>query len=165
VGGAPDRESSGLAGGCRRHRIVRIDCFARVLDGGVSGCRSASAARCCPARHRQTDALDSVRIARSVLGIDAGELRVPRADGRRNALRILVIAREMITRERTATINALTALVRTEPLGIDARKALTTTQLREIAAWRAQPSDALDVAVTRTEECRLARHAVELGKQ
>ena len=71
----------------------------------------------------------------------------------------------MITRERTATINALTALVRTEPLGIDARKALTTTQLREIAAWRAQPSDALDVAVTRTEECRLARHAVELGKQ
>jgi transposase len=37
----------------------------------------------------KSDALDAVRIARSVVGTDTGALRVPRADGVRNALRIL----------------------------------------------------------------------------
>jgi len=78
----------------------------------------------------KTDALDAVRIARSVLGLDTGSLRVPRADVTRHALRILVIARKMITRECTAAANAL---VRTEDLGIDARKALRIEQVRQVA--------------------------------
>ena len=59
----------------------------------------------------KSDALDAVRIARSVIGTDTAQLREPRADGIRNALRILIISREMMTRERTATVNALNALV------------------------------------------------------
>ena len=54
------------------------------------------------------------------------ELRSPRRDeGVRAALRVLVTAREHMTTERTAAINALTALLRVVDLGIDARKALT----------------------------------------
>lgn len=113
----------------------------------------------------KTDALDAVRIARSVLGEDADSLRVPRADGARNALRILVVARELITRECTAAINALTALVRTEDLGVDARKALTMSQVRQIAAWRARSGEPVDVAVARVEATRLARKGLELRGQ
>ncbi len=113
----------------------------------------------------KTDALDAVRIARSVLGTDTAELRVPRADGVRNALRILVISRELITRERTASSNALTALVRIEAVGVDARKPLTITQIRQIAAWRTRTGDQVDVAVARAEATRLARHVLDLGEQ
>ncbi len=113
----------------------------------------------------KTDALDAVRIARSVLGMDSDSLRVPRADGTRNALRILVIAREMITRESTAGINALTSLLRTEELGVDARKALTMSQLRQVAAWRARTDEPIDVAVARAEATRLARKVLELREQ
>lgn len=113
----------------------------------------------------KTDALDAVRIARSVLGIDVTQLRVPRADGARNALRILVIACELITREKTATGNALTALVRTQGLGIDARKALTMHRLRQIATWRARAIGAVDTRIERAEATRLARHVLDLRQQ
>lgn len=113
----------------------------------------------------KSDALDAARIARSVLGVAVNEWRTPRADGIRNALRILVVARESMTRERTATINALTALVRTEELGIDARKPLTTAQLRQICSWRARRGETVDVAVARAEATRLARRAIDLQEQ
>lgn len=41
-----------------------------------------------------------------------------------------------MTTERTATINALTALLRVVDLGIDARKPLTAKQVSEVARWR-----------------------------
>jgi transposase len=104
-----------------------------------------------------------MRVARSFIGTDTAQLRAPRADGTRNALRIDIISREGMTRERTATVNALTALVWTTDLGLDARKALTLGQLRVIAAWRTRIGDAIDVAVARAEATRLARHALELG--
>lgn len=113
----------------------------------------------------KSDELDAVRIARSVLGTDSTALRVPRADGVRNALRILVIARELITRQRTATVNALTALVRIQDLGVDARKALSMRQLRQIAAWRSRVEEPVDVAVARGEATRLARQSIDLGAQ
>ena len=113
----------------------------------------------------KTDALDAVRIARSVLGLDTGSLRIPRADGTRNALRILLIAREMITRECTAATNALTALVRTEDLGIDARKPLRIDQVRQVAGWRTRTDEPIDVRVARLEATRLARQVLELRTQ
>lgn len=110
----------------------------------------------------KTDALDAVRIARSVLALDIEGLREPRADGTRNALRILVSSRQLMTRESTAATNSLTALVRTEALGIDARTALTLRQLKQIAAWRARSGEAIDIAVARVEATRLARRVLEL---
>ena len=59
----------------------------------------------------KSDELDAELIARSVLPVDADELRDPRQDaGVRAALRVLVAARDQINIERTRAINALTAL-------------------------------------------------------
>ena len=85
----------------------------------------------------KTDDLDAARIARSVLSVDVDRLRRPRADGSRVAMRVLVVAREQMTCERTRAVNALTALVRTVELGVDARKSLTCSQITAIANWRA----------------------------
>jgi transposase len=104
----------------------------------------------------KTDALDAVRIARSVLSVDVGRLRRPRADGPRVAMRVLVIAREQMTCERTRAVNALTALVRTVELDIDARKPLTGRQIQAIAAWRTRPSDDVTARTCRAEAVRMA---------
>jgi transposase len=61
--------------------------------------------------------------------------------GVRIALRVLVAARDQMTTERTAAINALTALLRTFAFGIDARKALTSAQIAEAARWRTREED------------------------
>jgi transposase len=42
-------------------------------------------------------------------------------------LRVLSVAREQMTGARTRAINALTALLRTVELGVDARRPLTAT--------------------------------------
>jgi len=49
-------------------------------------------------------------------------------------MRVLVVAREQMTGERTRTINTLTTLVRTVDLGVDASKPLTARQITMIAA-------------------------------
>ena len=108
----------------------------------------------------KSDAIDAAAAARTVAGIDTSLLLRPRAGGNRNALRILLNARRSMDRQRTADRNALTALARTMDLGIDARKALTSAQIRTIGAWRDRPSDTLEAAVARTEARRLAQ-AVE----
>ena len=104
----------------------------------------------------KTDEIDAERIARSVLGIDTTRLRKPRSDnGIRDCLRVLVNARDMMNTERTQTINALTALVRTIDLGIDARSALSASQITMIAQWRTR-GEPLDKHIARTEATRLA---------
>jgi transposase len=70
----------------------------------------------------------------------------------------LTVAREQMTGERTRAINALTALLRTVDLGIDARRALTATTIAAIAAWRTRHED-LTLAVCRAEAIRLARRS------
>ncbi|MGM7671623.1 IS110 family transposase [Microbacterium sp. A93] len=82
-----------------------------------------------PARERRgrgkSDEIDAELIARSVLSIDIEQLRDPRQDtGIRAALRVLISARDLVNLERTRSINALTALLRTADLGIDARTSL-----------------------------------------
>lgn len=82
------------------------------------------------ARHGigKSDPMDAIAIATAVLGLEDSRLRHPRRDkGVRAALRTLGAARDQLTRERTAQINALTVLLRVNDLGIDARKPLTTT--------------------------------------
>jgi hypothetical protein len=70
----------------------------------------------------KSDELDAVRIARTVLGLATTALRTPRAlakDRARVAMRVLLVARDQMTGERTRAVNALTALVRTIDLGVD----------------------------------------------
>lgn len=114
------------------------------------------------ARHGRgkSDDIDAELIARSVLGADIDRLRDPRDDtGVRGALRVLVSARELMNTERTRAINALTALVRTVDLGIDARRSLSRTQFETIAGWRTR-SEGLAIATARYEATRLARHVL-----
>lgn len=120
-----------------------------------------------PPHHGQgkSDDLDAARIARSVLGVDIAMLRHPRSDtGPRVALRVLVIAREEMTADRTRAINALTALLRTIDLGMDARRPLTTSQVTTITGWRAR-QEATWLATCRGEAVRLARHIRDLDHQ
>ncbi len=133
----------------------------RVTNSGLPVAEPAAM----PAAQRRgvgkTDALDSVRIARSVLAVDINRLRTPRADGQRVALRVLTVAREEMVAERTRAINALTALLRTVDLGLDVRKTLPHSQFKAIAAWRDRKEDPV-IATCRQEAIRLAKRIVAL---
>jgi transposase len=112
----------------------------------------------------KSDPLDARRIATAVLSLDCDELRHPRQDdGVRAALRVLVMARDHMTVERTANVNALIALLRVVDLGIDARKPLTSKQVREVFRWRTREED-LGAATARAEAVRLAKRAVDLAE-
>jgi transposase len=109
------------------------------------------------------DVLDSARIARAALGLRLDQLCWPRAGGTRTAIRVLVSARDQMSTERTKTINTLTALVRSVDLGVDARKALTSTQITTIAGWRTRDEDPA-TAACRREAIRLASRIRTLGR-
>jgi len=119
----------------------------------------------------KSDPADAARIGAAVLPLDTTRLRRPRTDqGVRAALQVLVSARDHMTSERTATVNALTALVRTTDLGIDARRPLTNRQTTQISGWTTQDlasTSTEDLATTtaRNEAARLARRVVELDTQ
>lgn len=113
----------------------------------------------------KSDPLDAHRIAATVLPLDSSQLRRPRlAEGVRAGLRVLVAARDHMSAERTATVNALIALLRVVDLGLDARKPVTRTQIATVARWRARDED-LGTATARAEAIRLARRVLELDAQ
>ena len=133
----------------------------RVADTGLLVAEPSAM----PAAQRRgvgkTDALDAVRIARSVPAVDGSQLRWPRATGQRVILRVLVVAREQMVAERTRAINALTALLRTIDLGVDTRKALSHSQFKVVVAWRDRREDSV-VRTCRQEAIRLAKRIVAL---
>lgn len=113
----------------------------------------------------KSDLLDAHRIAAAVLPLDTDQLRQPRmAQGVRSALRVLIAARDHMTAERTATVNALIALVRVLDLDVDARRPLTRVQITTVARWRSRDED-LGTATARTEAIRLAKRVVELDEE
>ena len=112
----------------------------------------------------KSDPLDARRIAQAALPLATTQLRQPRADaGVRAAVRVLIASRDHMSTERTATINALTALLRVIDLGIDARGPLTASQVNAIAVWRARTED-LATATARWEANRLAKRVSTLDK-
>ena len=112
----------------------------------------------------KSDPLDTRAIGAAVLGLETSQLRRPRRDdGLRPALRVLIAAREQMTGERTANVNALTGLVRAVELGIDARKPLTGSHIADISHWRTR-EDNLGTSTARAETVRLAKRILELGE-
>ena len=110
-------------------------------------------------RHRgKSDPIDAHLAGLQVLRRPAGELPAPRADGDREALRILLSARRELTMARTRQINRLRALL----LGGDdtdrdlSRGTLTNARLQAIARRRARASDTTEQSVRRAEARRLA---------
>ena len=113
----------------------------------------------------KSDPLDARRIAAAALPLHETQLREPRADdGVRAAVKVLLASRDHMSTERTATINALTALLRVVDLGIDARRPLTQAQIDATAAWRAR-HEALATATARGEATRLAKRVAALDKE
>ncbi|HEY1154733.1 MAG TPA: transposase, partial [Arthrobacter sp.] len=113
----------------------------------------------------KSDALDAHRMVMAVLSLRVEKLRRPRLnDGIRQGLRILVTARESMAKGRTRSINALNALVRSNSLGIDARRKLTPVQIEEISRWREREEE-LALSIARAEAVRLAKHVLDLGEQ
>ncbi len=109
----------------------------------------------------KSDQLDAMRAAQAVLSLPSDRLTEAKAGDSITALRVLSVAREGMTRQRTAAINSLTALLRTVELGMDARKPLTQKQLQQIAAWRARHEN-IAARVSRAEAVRLARQILVL---
>jgi len=113
----------------------------------------------------KTDLLDAQRIARAALPLTVGELCHPRqANGPRAALRVLLSARDSMTTQRTANVNALTGLLRAFDLDLDARKALTSTQIQQVAGWRKRV-EPLAETIARAEAVRLAKRIIELDAE
>lgn len=113
----------------------------------------------------KSDAMDAHQIAAATLGLPLQQLRRPRLnDGVRQSVQIPVTARESMSKDRTRSINALTALVRGNDLGIDARKKLTSTQITEVSRWRDRQEE-LSLSIARTEAVRLAKHVLQLDEQ
>jgi transposase len=141
--------------------------YGALLAGavGAAGYQVAEAARMdARARHGvgKSDPLDAHRIAAAVLPLEEQQLRRPRLnEGVRAALRVLVCARESMTTDRTRAVNALTALLRVNDLGLDARKSLTGTQIAEVSRWRSR-EEPLAISVARSEAARLAKRICEL---
>ena len=150
--------------------IEGVATYGARLAAAVSraGYEVVEAARMDARAHRGTgksDSLDAHRIAAAVLSLEPRQLRRPRRDdGIRAALQILATAREHMTTERTATINALTALLRVADLGVDARKPLTARQVGEVARWRTRVED-LATATARGEAVRLAKRVTDLDSE
>jgi len=137
-------------------------------DLATAGHQVVEAARANPRAARgtaKTDELDATRIAAAVLPLPTDRLRRPRADdGIRDALQTLLTARETMTSERTRAVNALTAILRTTDLGIDARRPLTARHITQAAGWRAR-TEPIATATARTEATRLAQRVTDLDRQ
>lgn len=113
----------------------------------------------------KSDELDAHHIAASTLAIHVYKLRRPRlGEGIRQAVRILLTARESMTSDRTRSVNSLTALLRSHDLGLDARRVLTAAQTVEVSRWRAREEE-LSARIARTEAVRLAKRVLEIEAQ
>ena len=113
----------------------------------------------------KTDALDAHQIAAATLPLPLDKLRRPRLnDGIRQAVRILTTARDAMSTDRTRSVNALNALVRSNDLGVDARRVPHASQITDVSRWRAREEE-LSLSVARNEAIRLAKHVLELDEQ
>lgn len=149
--------------------IEGVASYGAVLAGATAatGYQVIEAARMDARTHHgvgKSDELDSQRIAQAVLSLHEEDLRRPRLDeGIRASLRVLVTARRSMTTERTRAVNALTALVRVNELGLDARKSLTSCQIVQISHWRSREEE-LSHSVARAEAVRLAKRIDDLDQ-
>ena len=105
----------------------------------------------------KTDALDARRAAREVLGRQ--DLAVPRARGRREALRALETTRRGAQTARTAAINELKALIISAPVDLrDKLRGLTTAaQVAKCAALRLPAAPLDELTATKQALRSLAR--------
>lgn len=118
-----------------------------------------------PTRERgsaKNDRIDALIAARGSLHKPQDSLADARTGTTSASLQILLSARNSISAERTRAINALTALLRSHDLGIDARHRTSATTVRLIASWRTRKHDTVVQTIARAEAIRLASHILVL---
>ena len=76
-------------------------------------------------------------------------------------MRVLLGARDQMTFERTAKVNALTALLRSVDLGFDAQRPLSPAHIEIISHWRRREEE-VSIAVACREAKRLAQRITVL---
>ena len=116
----------------------------------------------------KSDPIDAHLAVLTALRLDAGKLPTPRADGDREALRILLCARRELTTTATAQANRLRALLRDgddtdRDLGRRAR--LSTTTLAALARRRQPPGASRAQAVRHAEIRRLTLALQQAARQ
>lgn len=117
-----------------------------------------------PKRERggdKNDTIDAIKAARSPLPKRADRLADVRNGELQEALKVLLAARERMSKESTRSTNALTALLRIHDLGFDARRKPTGVQIREISRWRTRTESPV-ISIARAEAVRLAARIGEL---
>lgn len=124
----------------------------RVVEAPRAGHRPAG----------KTDRLDARAAATMVLPMDTTRLADVKSGPERDALQILLTARDQLARDKTRSQNALIGLARRHDLGIDARRAFTLTQTRTISRWRERTGEDIATATARDEAIRLATHILAL---
>ena len=113
----------------------------------------------------KSDRIDAEAAARSVLGRSIEGLSIPKdPDGYAKAMGVLLTARDRLKTRRTADISALTALLRSCDLGVDARCALKAAQINKIANWRVDPKDLSTLMVLRVQAKTLATAIITARK-
>ena len=120
-----------------------------------------------PKRERggdKSDTIDAIKAARGMLARDSDRLADVRVGDLQGSLKILLAARARMTNESTRQHNALIALLRSEDLGVDARKKLTLTQTRVVARWRVRAEGPVE-SLARAEAVRLAARILELREE
>ncbi len=120
-----------------------------------------------PKRERggdKNDTIDAIKAARSPLPKRVDRLADVRSGELQEVLKVLLAARERMSRESTRSINALTALLRIHDLGLDARRKPTGAQIRQISRWRAR-TEPPAIAIARAEAVRLAARIGQLQSE
>lgn len=114
-------------------------------------------------RRGKSDPIDAHLAALQVLRLDADRLPVPRCDGDREALRILLGARRDLTTSKTRHINRLRALLLTgdDTERMLCRGALSEQRLKSISRRRAKADEDIEQAVRRGEARRLSIAIIE----
>lgn len=104
----------------------------------------------------KSDTIDVTDAAKNLLPNDITNLLQPRDEGARAALSLLSASRARIDAHRTANRNALSALLRTYDLGIDASRPLSVRQIKQVSRWREHEADTIDQKFARDEAKFLA---------
>lgn len=150
TGGAVLASIDGASSYGRRLSVELESAGYRVVEAPTPGYRRAG----------KDDRIDAVLAATSTLPLETDALRDRRAGTDRDALSVLLTAREDMTREKTQKTNALIALTRRFALGIDARTTLPLSTIRHLTSPAAHDEPATTIAAA--EAARLATRILQL---
>jgi transposase len=132
--------------------------FAELLESSGTRVSETKPPKRATRRNGKSDDIDAEAAARHALTLPEEKLMVPRRGaGDRAALQVLLVGRRHRTRERTAAVNALFALLRTHDLGVDARTSLSPGTIDAIAHWRIRRTDSPATTTIRGEAASFAR--------